>query len=87
MTQTVCQHSQNEPAKQLPTLYFTFFIFQDISKDIYDMDDYGLVKVRFSKGFVFACVQAANEFEDQRTRFFNENEIRDDYMEVGSLWD
>jgi hypothetical protein len=46
------------------------------------MDDYSLVKVRFTKGFVFACVQAANEFEDQRTRFFNENEIRDDYMEV-----
>lgn len=46
------------------------------------MDDFPLVKVRFAKGFVFACVQAANEFEDQRTRFFNENEIRDDYMEV-----
>jgi hypothetical protein len=47
------------------------------------MDDYSVVKVRFSKGFVFACVQVANDFEDQRTRFFNENEIRDDYMEVG----
>lgn len=27
-------------------------------------------------------MQAANEFEDQRSRFFIENEIRDDYMEV-----
>uniref|UniRef100_A0A0K0DR81 MBD domain-containing protein n=1 Tax=Angiostrongylus cantonensis TaxID=6313 RepID=A0A0K0DR81_ANGCA len=33
-------------------------------------------------GFVFACIQAAREFEQQRTRFFNENETRDDYMEV-----
>jgi hypothetical protein len=46
------------------------------------MDDFPIVKVRFTKGFVFACVQAANEFEDQRTRFFTENESRDDYMEV-----
>lgn len=43
------------------------------------------VKARFSKGFVFANLQAANEFEDQRTRFFQENEIRDDYMEVWSV--
>ncbi|CAD5213466.1 unnamed protein product [Bursaphelenchus xylophilus] len=55
---------------------------KDISKDVYDVDDYPIVRVRFSKGFVFACVQAADEFEDQRTRFFNENELRDDYMEV-----
>ncbi|KAI6181687.1 Transmembrane protein-like protein [Aphelenchoides besseyi] len=55
---------------------------KDISKDIIDADDFSLFRVRFTKGFVFACVQAANDFEDQRTRFFNENEIRDDYMEV-----
>ncbi|KAI6241801.1 Transmembrane protein-like protein [Aphelenchoides fujianensis] len=55
---------------------------KDISKDIIDADDFPLIRVRFTKGFVFACVQAANDFEDQRTRFFNENEIRDDYMEV-----
>jgi hypothetical protein len=40
------------------------------------------IRIRFSKGFVFANVQAANEFEEQRARFFSENEIRDDYMEV-----
>uniref|UniRef100_A0A7E4ZUE5 Transmembrane protein 151B n=1 Tax=Panagrellus redivivus TaxID=6233 RepID=A0A7E4ZUE5_PANRE len=55
---------------------------KDISKPLTHLEDYPVVRMRFSKGFVFACVQAANEFEEQRTRFFNENESRDDYMEV-----
>lgn len=46
------------------------------------LEKYPVIKVRFSKGFVFACVQAANEFEEQRARFFSENEVKDDYMEV-----
>lgn len=41
--------------------------------------------MHITKGFVFACSQAAQEFEEQRTRFFNENEMRDDYMEVSDL--
>ncbi|VDM54023.1 unnamed protein product [Angiostrongylus costaricensis] len=41
-----------------------------------------IILVRVNRGFVFACIQAAREFEEQRTRFFNENETRDDYMEV-----
>ncbi|KAK0396154.1 hypothetical protein QR680_001595 [Steinernema hermaphroditum] len=56
--------------------------YKDISKSLTDIDKYPVVRIRFSKGFVFACVQAANEFEEQRMRFFNENEVRDDYMEV-----
>uniref|UniRef100_A0A0N4UNW1 Transmembrane protein 151B n=1 Tax=Dracunculus medinensis TaxID=318479 RepID=A0A0N4UNW1_DRAME len=55
---------------------------KDISKTLVDLDHYPVTKIRFSKGFLFACVQAANEFEEQRTRFLNENELRDDYMEV-----
>ncbi|KHN77669.1 Transmembrane protein -like protein [Toxocara canis] len=55
---------------------------EDISKSLVDLDRFPVTKIRFSKGFVFACMQAANEFEEQRSRFFNENEIRDDYMEV-----
>ncbi|VDM39798.1 unnamed protein product [Toxocara canis] len=55
---------------------------KDISKSLVDLDRFPVTKIRFSKGFVFACMQAANEFEEQRSRFFNENEIRDDYMEV-----
>uniref|UniRef100_A0AC34R1L0 Transmembrane protein n=1 Tax=Panagrolaimus sp. JU765 TaxID=591449 RepID=A0AC34R1L0_9BILA len=56
--------------------------YRDISKNLVGLEKFPIVRLRFSKGFVFACVQAANEFEEQRTRFFNENEMRDDYMEV-----
>uniref|UniRef100_A0A1I7ZEU9 RRM domain-containing protein n=1 Tax=Steinernema glaseri TaxID=37863 RepID=A0A1I7ZEU9_9BILA len=56
--------------------------YKDISKSLADIEKYPVVRIRFSKGFVFACVEAANEFEEQRMRFFNENEVRDDYMEV-----
>uniref|UniRef100_A0A915DZE1 Transmembrane protein 151B n=1 Tax=Ditylenchus dipsaci TaxID=166011 RepID=A0A915DZE1_9BILA len=56
--------------------------YRDISKELVNLDKYPVIRMKFTKGFVFACLQAANEFEEQRTRFFNENEVRDDYMEV-----
>ncbi|CAI4233359.1 unnamed protein product [Auanema sp. JU1783] len=55
---------------------------KDISKNVMDLEKFPLTRIRVTRGFVFACMQAANEFEEQRARFFNENEIRDDYMEV-----
>ncbi|VBB32219.1 unnamed protein product [Acanthocheilonema viteae] len=55
---------------------------KDISKSLVDLERYPITKINISKGFIFACMQAANEFEDQRSRFFIENEILDDYMEV-----
>lgn len=55
---------------------------KDISKKLGDLERYPVTKIRFSKGFVFANLQSANEFEEQRARFFQENEQRDDYMEV-----
>ncbi|VDO37892.1 unnamed protein product [Haemonchus placei] len=55
---------------------------KDISKTVLDLERFPLTRVRVTRGFVFACMQAAREFEQQRTRFFNENETRDDYMEV-----
>ncbi|MFH4975509.1 hypothetical protein AB6A40_002218 [Gnathostoma spinigerum] len=55
---------------------------KDISKNLTDLEAYPVTKIHLSKGFVFTCVEAANEFEEQRARFFNENEVRDDYMEV-----
>ncbi|VDM91876.1 unnamed protein product [Litomosoides sigmodontis] len=55
---------------------------KDISKSLVDLERYPITKIDITKGFIFACMQAANEFEDQRSRFFIENEIRDDYMEV-----
>ncbi|VDN03858.1 unnamed protein product [Thelazia callipaeda] len=55
---------------------------KDISKSLTALEQYPITKITITKGFVFACMQAANEFEEQRARFFTENEIRDDYMEV-----
>uniref|UniRef100_A0A1I7WFF9 Transmembrane protein n=1 Tax=Heterorhabditis bacteriophora TaxID=37862 RepID=A0A1I7WFF9_HETBA len=49
---------------------------------ITSLEKFPLTRIHVSRGFIFACMQAANEFEEQRTRFFNENEARDDYMEV-----
>uniref|UniRef100_A0A915Q799 Uncharacterized protein n=1 Tax=Setaria digitata TaxID=48799 RepID=A0A915Q799_9BILA len=55
---------------------------KDVSKSLVDLERYPITRINITKGFIFACMQAANEFEDQRSRFFIENEIRDDYMEV-----
>ncbi|CAH1388540.1 unnamed protein product [Nezara viridula] len=41
-----------------------------------------ITKIRFSKGFAFANVESAAEFEEQRSRFFAEQERYDDYMEM-----
>ncbi|CAB3404515.1 unnamed protein product [Caenorhabditis bovis] len=56
--------------------------YKDISKTIVDIEKYRVTRIRLSRSFVFANMQAANEFEEQRTRFFNDNETKDDYMEV-----
>ncbi|KIH68401.1 hypothetical protein ANCDUO_01261 [Ancylostoma duodenale] len=58
---------------------------KDISKSVLDLERFPLTRIRVTRGFVFACMQAAREFEQQRTRFFNENESRDDYMEIKRL--
>ncbi|KFD52513.1 hypothetical protein M514_06547 [Trichuris suis] len=55
---------------------------KDISKRLLGLEDFPVTKVRFTKSFVFTTLQAANEFEDQRARFFQENEMVDDYMEI-----
>ncbi|PAV91343.1 hypothetical protein WR25_04355 [Diploscapter pachys] len=55
---------------------------KDITRQIAQLNKHRVTRIRLSKGFVFACLQAANEFEEQRTRFFNENEAKDDYMQV-----
>uniref|UniRef100_A0A915KHI8 Uncharacterized protein n=1 Tax=Romanomermis culicivorax TaxID=13658 RepID=A0A915KHI8_ROMCU len=55
---------------------------KDISKQLLHLHKHSVLRFRFAKGFVFANHQSANEFEDQRARFFQENEQRDDYMEV-----
>ena len=55
---------------------------KDISKNLADLDAYPATKIKFSKGFSFATVEAENEFEDQRAQFFQDHEQRDDYMET-----
>ncbi|XP_064115409.1 transmembrane protein 151B-like [Macrobrachium nipponense] len=63
---------------------FTFYNcgVKDISKRLVDLSKYSYTKIRFSKGFAFANLETANEFEEQRARFFQENERRNDYMEM-----
>nr|XP_027225671.1 transmembrane protein 151B-like [Penaeus vannamei] len=55
---------------------------KDISKKLVHLSRFSCTKIRFSKGFAFANLETANEFEEQRSRFFQENERRDDYMEM-----
>ncbi|XP_049769034.1 transmembrane protein 151B-like [Schistocerca cancellata] len=55
---------------------------RDISRELKLDADCPLTKIRFSKGFAFANVEAAAEFEEQRARFFGEYERVDDYLEM-----
>ncbi|MCP9263606.1 hypothetical protein DINM_006996 [Dirofilaria immitis] len=42
---------------------------KDVSKSLVDLERYPITRINITKGFIFACIQAANEFEDQRSRF------------------
>ncbi|KAL7636321.1 UNVERIFIED_CONTAM: hypothetical protein RMT77_013080 [Armadillidium vulgare] len=55
---------------------------KDITRKLVGLSKFPTTKIRFSKGFAFANLEAASEFEEQRARFFQENERRDDYMEM-----
>ncbi|XP_018897105.2 transmembrane protein 151B [Bemisia tabaci] len=62
---------------------YTFCGVKDISKRIVlNQAKRPITKIRFSKGFAFANVDAAADFEEQRARFFAEHERYDDYMEM-----
>ncbi|XP_064621175.1 uncharacterized protein LOC135484041 isoform X2 [Lineus longissimus] len=56
--------------------------YKDISKILRGLEEYPATKIKFTKGFSFATVEAESEFEDQRSQFFQEHERRDDYMET-----
>nr|CAD7607879.1 unnamed protein product [Timema genevievae] len=61
---------------------FAYCGVKDISRDL-TLDARGpITKIRFSKGFAFSNIDAAAEFEEQRSRFFSEHERYDDYMEM-----
>ncbi|XP_074661015.1 transmembrane protein 151B-like isoform X2 [Tubulanus polymorphus] len=61
---------------------FTRCGYKDISKTLRGLEDFPATKIRFTKGFSFATVDAESEFEDQRAQFFQDHERRDDYMET-----
>lgn len=60
---------------------FTQCGVKDISRPLTELEKYPAVKIRISKGFSFANVDTEFEFEEQRARFFQEHETKDDYME------
>ncbi|XP_014208374.1 transmembrane protein 151B-like [Copidosoma floridanum] len=55
---------------------------KDISKDLLLDPKIPITKINLSKGFAFSNVRSATEFEEARSRFFAEQEFRDDYMEM-----
>ena len=55
---------------------------QDISRHLVNLEQYPATKIRFTRGFSFATIEAETEYEDQRSQFFQEHERRDDYMET-----
>ena len=54
---------------------------RDMSRQLIDLENFPATKIRFTKGFSFDCADAEADFEGQRGDFFQENELRDDYME------
>ena len=55
---------------------------KDLSSCLSGLENYSATKIRFSKGYSFVGIDAEYEFEEQRNRFFRENERRDDYIET-----
>ncbi|XP_074603835.1 transmembrane protein 151B-like isoform X2 [Brevipalpus obovatus] len=55
---------------------------KDVSRDLVDLDKHPSTRIKFSKGFAFATMDAAAEFESQRSRFIRESERHDDYLEM-----
>ena len=46
------------------------------------LEDHPTTKIRLGKGFAFANLNSAQDFEEQRARFFGEQERLDDYVEM-----
>ncbi|XP_078045605.1 uncharacterized protein LOC144474523 isoform X2 [Augochlora pura] len=62
--------------------YYDFCGVKDISKDLILDPKVPITKINMSKGFAFSNMRSATEFEEARSRFFAEQELRDDYMEM-----
>ncbi|XP_076172078.1 uncharacterized protein LOC143149010 isoform X2 [Ptiloglossa arizonensis] len=62
--------------------YYDYCGVKDISKDLVLNPKVPITKIILSKGFAFSNMRSATEFEEARSRFFAEQELRDDYMEM-----
>ncbi|XP_076620916.1 uncharacterized protein LOC143341711 isoform X1 [Colletes latitarsis] len=62
--------------------YYDFCGLKDISKELILDPKVPITKINLSKGFAFSNMRSATEFEEARSRFFAEQELRDDYMEM-----
>lgn len=55
---------------------------KDVSPVLTKLEKHPATKIRLSKGYSFTCTESEREFDEQRSRFFNDNERRDDFMET-----
>ncbi|KAI4489525.1 hypothetical protein M0802_011060 [Mischocyttarus mexicanus] len=62
--------------------YYEYCGVKDISKELVPDQKVPITKITLTKGFAFSNMRSATEFEEARSRFFAEQELRDDYMEM-----
>ncbi|XP_063980300.1 uncharacterized protein LOC135164143 isoform X2 [Diachasmimorpha longicaudata] len=62
--------------------FYDYCGVKDISKELTLDAKIPITKITLSKGFAFSNMRSATEFEEARSRFFAEQELRDDYMEM-----
>ncbi|XP_047371438.1 uncharacterized protein LOC124957928 [Vespa velutina] len=62
--------------------YYDYCGVKDISKELIPDPKVPITKIALTKGFAFSNMRSATEFEEARSRFFAEQELRDDYMEM-----
>lgn len=61
---------------------FTQCGMKDVSASLTGLEKFPATKIRFTKGYSFLCSEAEYEFDEQRDRFYRENERRDDYVDT-----
>lgn len=61
---------------------FTQCGMKDASASLSGLEKFPATKIRFTKGYSFLCSEAEYEFDEQRNRFYRDNERRDDYVET-----
>ncbi|XP_015587979.1 uncharacterized protein LOC107264339 [Cephus cinctus] len=62
--------------------FYEYCGVRDISKELILDPNTPITKINLTKGFAFSNMRSATEFEEARSRFFAEQEHRDNYMEM-----